>query len=160
LSGKTEKKQLARLAEIFKDAVPVLKGGITRAAKGMGEKGEGAMVDLLGQDIASLKPYLAEILESTGYVEAVIRKLSHRDPAVRSEAAGILSIVETPSAFRGIVLAARDPEKDVRVKVIRALEKLETEEGKAILSDLENDPDKKVRKYTHWALERLRAKAL
>jgi hypothetical protein len=25
---------------------------------------------------------------------------------------------------------------------------------------LENDPDRKVRKYTHWALERLKAKAL
>ena len=101
-----------------------------------------------------------EILESTGYVEAVIRRLSHRDPAVRGQAANILSIVETPSAFRGIVLAARDPDKEVRVQVTKALEKLETEEGKVILNELENDPDKKVRKYTHWALERLRAKAL
>jgi len=160
LAKKTERKQLERLAEIFKDAVPVLKDGITRAAKLMKEKGEEALVELLSQDLASLKPYIAEILESTGYVEAVIRRLSHRDPAVRSEAAGVLSIVETPSAFRGIVLAARDPDKDVRVKVTKALEKLETEEGKAILNELENDPDKKVRKYTYWALERLRAKAL
>ena len=140
--------------------MPVLKDGIAKAAKGMREKGEEAMIALLEEDIASLKPYLAEILESTGYVEAVIRHLAHRDPAVRSEAAKILSIVETPSAFRGIVLAARDPDKEVRVQVIKALEKLETEEGKVILDQLENDPDKKVRKYTHWALERLRAKAL
>ncbi len=160
LSRKTEKKQLERLAEIFKDAVPVLKEGITRAVKLMREKGEEAIVELLEQEIASLKPYLAEILESTGYVEAVIRKLSHRIPEVRSQAAGILSILETPSAFRGIVLAARDPDRDVRVKVTKALEKLETEEGKVILNELENDPDKKVRKYTYWALERLRAKAL
>jgi HEAT repeat protein len=160
LSRKTDKKQLERLAEIFKDAVPVLRDGITKAAKGMHESGEEAMIALLEQDLASLKPYLAEILESTGYVEAVIRRLSHRDPAVRGEAAGILSIVETPSAFRGIVLAARDPDKEVRVQVTKALEKLETEEGKVILNELENDPDKKVRKYTHWALERLRAKAL
>ena len=160
LSRKTERKQLERIAEIFKDAVPVLRDGITRAAKEMREEGEEAMISLLEQDIASLKPYLAEILESTGYVEAVIRQLSHRDPKVRSQAAGILSIVETRSAFRGIVLAARDPDQEVRVQVTKALEKLETDEGKVILDELENDPDKKVRKYTHWALERLRAKAL
>ncbi len=28
------------------------------------------------------------------------------------------------------------------------------------LSYLESDPDRRVRKYTHWALERLRAKSL
>ncbi|MBN1687349.1 MAG: HEAT repeat domain-containing protein [Spirochaetales bacterium] len=160
LARKTGRRQLERLAEIFKDAVPLLREGITRAAKGMREKGEQAMVALLEEDISSLKPYLAEILESTGYVESVIRRLTHRDPAVRGDAATVLSIMETPSAFRGIVLAARDPDKEVRVKVIKALEKLETEEGKMILNELENDPDKKVRKYTHWALERLRAKAL
>ena len=160
LSRKIERRQLERLAEIFKDAVPVLREGITKAAKGMREKGEAAMIALLEQDIASLKPYLAEILESTGYVEEVIRHLSHRNPKVRGEAASILSIVETRSAFRGIVLAARDPDQEVRVQVTKALEKLETDEGKVILDELENDPDKKVRKYTHWALERLRAKAL
>ena len=160
LSGKTADRQLERLAEAFKDAVPVLRDGITAAAQGMKEKGEAAMVALLSQDISALKPYLAEILESTGYVEATIRRLSHRTPATRRAAAEILSIIGTPSAFRGIVMAARDPDREVRIQIIKALEKLETEEGKTILRQLESDPDKKVRKYTHWALERLRAKAL
>jgi HEAT repeat protein len=160
LGRKTEPRQLERLAEIFGSAVPVLKDGITLAAVRMKEKGEEAMVALLEQDVRSLKPHLAAILESTGYVEATIRVLSHRSPLARQEAARILTLVETPASYRGIVLAARDPDKEVRVQIIKALEKLETEGGEAILAELENDPDRKVRKYTHWALERLKAKAL
>ena len=57
-------------------------------------------------------------------------------------------------------MASRDPDREVRINVVRALEKLETKEGKQILKALEEDPDGKIRKYTHWALERLRAKEL
>ena len=160
LSKKTERRLLTRIVEQFKDAVPALKQGISDAAILMGEAGETTMVDLLREGIATLKPYLAEILEATGYLESQIRKLSHRDPAIRRTAAEILSLVETKSAFRGIVLAARDPDEEVRVSVTKALEKLATDEGKSILEDLQNDPDRRVRKYTAWALERLRAKSL
>jgi HEAT repeat protein len=59
-----------------------------------------------------------------------------------------------------MVLAARDPDEEVRIQVIKALEKLETKEGRNILTALEGDPDRRIRKYTHWALERLKAKAL
>ena len=68
--------------------------------------------------------------------------------------------IGTRAAFRGIVLAARDPDEDVRVEVTKALEYLNTPEGAEILSDLENDPDKRVRKYTLWALERIKARNL
>ena len=112
------------------------------------------------EDIPSLRSYIGEILEKTGHIESKIRKLSHRDTNRRREAAEFLSLIGTRSAFRGIVLAARDPDEEVRVRVIKALEKLETEEGNEILQALENDPDRRVRKYTLWALERLRAKAL
>jgi hypothetical protein len=57
-------------------------------------------------------------------------------------------------------MAARDPDADVRVAVTRALERLATKEGKEILKALENDPERRIRNYTHWAMERLRAKAL
>ena len=133
---------------------------ITRIFIMMEEKGEKMLTDLLREDIKSLNPYIAEILDATGYVESIIRSLSHRDPAIRRDSADTLSRIGTKSAFRGIVLAARDPDEEVRVKVTRALEKLETKEGKKILDELEKDPDRKVRKYTHWALERLRSKSL
>ena len=68
--------------------------------------------------------------------------------------------VGSRSAFRGIVLAARDPDEQVRVQVIKALEKLATAEGKELLEDLQNDPDRKVRTYTAWAMERLEAKSI
>jgi HEAT repeat protein len=58
------------------------------------------------------------------------------------------------------VLAARDPDNEVRIKVTRALESLATPAGDSILKSLENDPDRKVRRYTHWAMERLKSKKL
>ncbi len=160
LAARPTSAAIARLVGAFKDGEPDLRDSIARVFTLMGEKGEDAIRELLDQDIASLRPYLAEILDTTGYVESRIRLLNNRNPRVRREAAELLSHVANNAAYRGIVLAARDPDSEVRVKVTRALEKLATEEGKELLTALENDPDRKVRKYTHWALERLRAKEL
>ncbi len=153
-------RKIARLVENFKDASPALRERIAEVFVTMREQGEPAVHELLGEDIASLEPYIGEILDSTGYVEDRIRRLSHRDPHERREAAEFLSLLGTAPAFRGLVLAARDPDEQVRVQVVKALEKLETKEGKEILASLNEDPDPRVRKYTQWALERLRAKAL
>jgi len=160
LSGKIDPGSIKRLVEHFKDAEPVLRDRITSVFRMMGESGEAAIGEVLEDDIASLRPYLAEILETTGYVESRIRLLSHRDPRIRREAARFLSRVATEAAFRGIVLAARDPDTEVRVQVTKALERLATDDGKEILQALEADPDRRIRKYTHWALERLEAKSL
>jgi HEAT repeat protein len=160
LAHKVDKKSLAHLIERFKDASASLRESISSAFRAMGERAEPAIVELMKEDIPSLRPFIGEILERTGHIEAQIRKLSHRDPSVRRAAAEFLSLVGTQSAFRGIVLAARDPDEEVRIRVIKALERLETPEGHEILQALEQDPDRRVRKYTLWALERLKAKAL
>ncbi|UCF99328.1 MAG: HEAT repeat domain-containing protein [Spirochaetaceae bacterium] len=160
LGHKLDKKSMTHLIDRFKDASPSLRQSISSAFRAMKDKGEPAIVELMREDIPSLRPFIGEILERTGHIEAQIRKLAHRDPLVRRGAAEFLSLVGTQSAFRGIVLAARDPDEDVRVRVIKALEHLETAEGHEILQALEQDPDRRVRKYTLWALERLRAKAL
>ncbi len=160
ISRMRDKKALQALVEQFKDGSPQLRDDISRAVQLMGPQGEALMVNLLKEDIPSLHHYIAEVLESSGYVETNIRKLKHRDPKVRKEAADFLSSVRTRAAFRGIVLAARDPDTEVRVSVTKALEALNTEEGKDILKELEQDPDKKVRKYTLWALERIKTKGL
>lgn len=155
LGEKTDRKSLTHIIELFKDAAPELRESLVNVFIHMSEEAEAAVLDLLKTDVASLRPYLAEILETTGYVEKTIRKLSHRDVKVRKEAALWLSLLETRSAFRGIVLAARDPDQDVRVLVVKALEKLNTPEGRAILDSLKEDPDRRIRKYTLWAMERL-----
>ena len=144
----------------MKDASPILRDKIMNVFKLMGESGEEALKKLLSEDIASLKEPITEILETTGYVEHVIRKLSHRDPRIRKSAAEFLSMMGTKSAFRGIVLAARDPDQDVRVQVTRALEKLNSKSGEDILESLKSDPDKRVRKFTMWALARTKAKSI
>jgi HEAT repeat protein len=160
LTGKTTMPELTYLIEKMKDAGPKLRDILSEVFTRIGEDGEDAMESLLREDIASLRSYLNEILENTGYVENVIRKLNHRDPAIRRQAAHTLSLVGTKAAFRGIVLAARDPDEDVRVNVTKALETLNTDTGKEILEELQNDPEKRIRKYTLWALQRMEAKAL
>jgi HEAT repeat protein len=160
LSSLTHKKALIRLVEQMKDAEPTLREKISSVFKKMGEGSEKAIRELLAEDIPSLHEYLTGILDSTGYTESIIRKLSHRDPIIRRDAADFLSQVGTKAAFRGIVLAARDPDHEVRVKVTKALEILASKEGKEILEDLKNDPERRVRKFTLWAMERIRAKEL
>ncbi len=153
-------KTVKRIIENMKDGSPVLREKIVKVFKAMGASGETALVKLLKEDIASLTDTITSILEETGYVEHIVRKLSHRDPKIRRSAAEFLSMIGTESAFRGIVLAARDPDQDVRVEVTRALEKLNSDSGKEILEALKNDPDKRVRKFTMWALARVKSKAI
>ena len=160
LARKTDSRRLGHLIDKFKDADTVLREKLTLAFRRMGIAGQDALLGLLREEIGSLRPHVAQILDELGFVEATIRKLAHRDPAVRRDAAEKLSLVGTNAAFRGIVEAARDPDQDVRVQVVRALERLETEEGADILNSLQVDPERRVRKYTRWALERLKAKAL
>ena len=158
LALKHDIKGLTRMVEIFKDAEPKIREKMSEAFKRMRIHGEPALIDLIQEDIPSLLPLVFEILEETGWVESIIRKLADKSPAERREAASLLARIGTRAAFRGIVLAARDPDEDVRVEVTRALEHLNSPEGTEILHDLENDPDKRVRKYTLWALERIKAR--
>ena len=158
LTGKTSKQEIRILIELFKDAAPQLREYISDAFKAMGEDSEAPVSELLREDISSLRETLADILLKTGFIEATVAKLRHRRPEIRKNAASILAMIRTKEAFKGMVLAARDPDSEVRVEVLKALEKLNTAEGKPILEDLSNDPDRRVRKYTLWAMERIKAK--
>jgi HEAT repeat protein len=52
-------------------------------------------------------------------------------------------------------MAAKDPDQEVRVAVVKALEKLKNSQSQEMLEQLKADPDNRIRKYTYWALERL-----
>ncbi|MFW5711988.1 MAG: HEAT repeat domain-containing protein [Spirochaetota bacterium] len=158
LADKNSSKELARLVSHMKDAEHELRDKLVQAFSRMGYDSEAVMVELLREDIASLRPYITSVLEETGFIDHTIRKLSHRDPQVRRDAAELLSLIGTVAAFRGIVLASRDPDEQVRVRVTKALERLNTKEGNEILDQLKEDPDPKIRKYTLWALERIKVK--
>jgi len=158
LSRKVEVKELSRLVSHMKDAEHEVRDKLVQAFIRMGYDSEAVMVELLREDIASLRPYITSVLEETGFIDHTIRRLSHRDPQIRRDAAELLSLIGTIAAFRGIVLAARDPDEQVRVRVTKALERLNTKEGNEILQQLKEDPDPKIRKYTLWALERIKVK--
>lgn len=160
LARKSDPPLLSHLVDRCREADPQLRQKLTTAFRRMGAAGQNSLLALLHEEIGSLRPHVAQILEELGVVDSMIRRLSHRDPAIRRAAAEQLSLVGTNAAFRGIVQAARDPDQDVRVQVVRALERLETEAGADILRSLRADPERRVRKYTEWALERLKTKAL
>ncbi|MCL2066772.1 MAG: HEAT repeat domain-containing protein [Treponema sp.] len=155
LAMRTTKRDITQLIEIFKDAEPQLREKIIPVFKAQGRKAEPQILEILKDEVASFKPFLVKILEETGYVDEAKRRLLNRDIEVRREAALLLSLMDTLPAFRGLVLAAKDPDQEVRVCVVKALEKLKTSHGRDILEKLKDDPDSRIRKYTHWALERL-----
>ncbi|MBN2322967.1 MAG: HEAT repeat domain-containing protein [Spirochaetes bacterium] len=154
------KANITVILERMKDASDKQKEKISRVLSRMGLSAKPALVELLESEFMSLKTHAGMVLDSVGGTDEEIIKLKHRDPAVRREAARTLSLIGTVKAFRGLIMASRDPDREVRVNVVKALEKLETKEGKQILKTLEQDPDLKIRKYTHWAMERLKAKEL
>jgi HEAT repeat protein len=155
LAQRTVKRDIIQLLEIFKDAEPQLREKLIPVFKAQGRKAEPFILEILKDEIASLKPYLVSILEETGYVDELKRRLSNRNAPIRREAALMLSLLDTLPAFRGLVLAAKDPDQEVRVCVVKALERLNNAQSRDILETLKKDPDNHIRKYTHWALERL-----
>lgn len=160
LSRMADKKSLTAMVEQFKDGDPQLRDDLSKVFKIMGRTGEDLMTELLKEDIPSLHKYIIQVLDHTGFIESHIRLIKNRDPRVRRRSAAFLASVKTTAAFRGMVLAARDPNRDVRIEVVKALESLSTPEGEEILKELEQDPDRKVRKYTLWAMERVKSKSL
>jgi len=160
LSMRTSKRDITQLIEIFKNAEPQLREKLIPVFKGQGRKAEPAILEILKDEVASFKPYLVKILEETGYVDEAKRQLSNRNVEVRREAAALLSLLDTLPAFRGLVMAAKDPDQEVRVCVVKALEKLKSSQSHDILDKLKEDPDSRVRKYTYWALERLDSLAM
>ncbi|MCL2599646.1 MAG: HEAT repeat domain-containing protein, partial [Treponema sp.] len=163
LAMRTSRKDINTLLETFKDAEPQLREKLIPVFKAQGKDAEPRILEILKDEVASLKPYLVKILEESGYIDRLKRQLSHRNVEIRREAALQLSLMDTLAAFRGLVMAAKDPDQDVRVCVVKALEKLGSDQspqvsgGLEILEKLKEDPDNRIRKYTFWALERLDA---
>jgi HEAT repeat protein len=155
LAKRISKRDITQLVELFRDAEPQLREKLIPVFKAQGKEAEPWILEILSDEIASLKPYLVKILEETGYVNDAKKRLSHRDVEVRREAANLLSLMDTLPAFRGLILAAKDPDQEVRVCVVKALEKVKSSHSRDILEKLQDDPDNRIRKYTRWALERL-----
>ncbi len=157
LGQKTSEEEIRALIVRLKDSDEQMREQIMRGFVAMGEAAEAPLLELLKEDIASLRPYITGVLEETGCIDVHVRRLSHKHPAERLASAETLAQIGTAAAYRGIVVASRDPDPDVRVLVTKALERLAGKDGKDILEQLQQDPDRRIRKYTLWALERIKA---
>lgn len=160
LSEKRDRQSISRLLSHVKKADPQSKKLLVEIVRSMGGSGESVLEAFLFDHSNPLRSVAIDVLESIGSVDSQIRHLTNRDPSVRRDAASFLFQVGTTHAYRGLVQAARDPDEEVRTFVVKALDALNSDKGKAILEELKNDPVKKVRTYTNWALERYKAKRL
>ncbi len=160
LSMKTCSRSLIRLAKYFQHSNSVLKNKLIEVFRAMGKDCERELTPLLREITPNLKPFLVNVLTSIGYVETLIHRFRNRSPAIRREAAELLSIIGTESAYRGIILAVRDPDTEVRIHAVKALEALANQDSELILKFLKYDPDKKVRQYTQWAMKRMEANSI
>ncbi len=151
---------ISRLLEHIQKAEAESRSQLIAAVRSMGDSAESVLESFLFESAHPLRPIAVQVLESIGSIDAQIRHLTNRDPSVRREAAAFLFNAGTLNAYRGLVQAARDPDEEVRAYVIRALDALNSDRGRKILEQLKNDPQKKIRTYTNWALERHQARRL
>ncbi|MDA3941442.1 MAG: HEAT repeat domain-containing protein, partial [Spirochaetia bacterium] len=160
LSKKNKKDDLINIFNFMDKTTPVVQQNIIKSLKLMGKKAETIVETLLFNDNKILHKLAVKILEDSGIVDLRIRELTHRNPEIRRHAAKFLLKTGTLKAFRGIILAAKDPDMEVRIQVIKALDHMNSTDGIIVLEELKNDPARRVRNYTLWALERYEAKKL
>lgn len=160
LRKKRGHKMITRLLEHIQKSEAESRSQLIAAVRSMGESAESVLETFLFEAAHPLRSIAVQVLESIGSIDAQIRHLTNRDPSVRREAAAFLFNAGTLNAYRGLVLAARDPDEEVRGYVIRALDALDSDRGRKILTQLQSDPQRKIRTYTNWALERHQARRL
>ncbi|MFO7731263.1 MAG: HEAT repeat domain-containing protein [Spirochaetia bacterium] len=160
LREKHSHKMISRVLEHIQTAESDTRSRLLSALRSMGDSAESVLETYLFESTHPLRSIAVEVLESIGAVDAQIRHLTNRDPSVRREAAAFLFHAGSLSAYRGLVQAARDPDEEVRAYVVRALDALDSDRGRTILEELKKDPQKKIRTYTNWALERHQARRL
>jgi HEAT repeat protein len=128
LASRKSKADIKHLAGIFRDADTAFREKLIPVFREIGRESEGEIIALLHEESGPLRPFLSRILEETGCVESAIRRLSHRKTGIRREAAAFLSLLDTPAAYRGLLLAAKDPDRELRTLVAAALEKTDNRE--------------------------------
>ena len=160
LSEKNSQEDLIKILNFMEKTSSKVRKNIIKAIRLMGEKAEIIIESLLFNDNKILHKHAVSILDDSGIIDLRIRQLAHRDLNTRRKAAEFLMKTGTKKTFRGIILAVKDPDSEVRIQVVKALDHLNSPEGLSILEELKNDPEKRVKKYTLWALERYEAKKL
>ena len=151
---------ISRLLQHIQKSESESRTRLISAVRSMGDSAESVLETYLFESTHPLRPVAIDVLEEIGAIDAQIRHLTNRDPSVRREAAAFLFNAGTLNAYRGLVQAARDPDEEVRAHVVRALDALNSDRGRTILEQLKNDPQRKIRTYTNWALERHQARRL
>ncbi len=160
LSQKTKTAEIKTILKFMNGTTPGIRNKIIKAFRLMGTDTQLYLEKILSADDKATHKNITSILEDSGLVDLRIRQLSHRDPDIRKRAAEFLLKTGTKAAYRGIIMAAKDPDEEIRIMVVKALDILNSPRGLSILEELKNDPEKRVKRYTLWAMERYEAKKL
>ncbi|MDC7220535.1 MAG: HEAT repeat domain-containing protein [Spirochaetales bacterium] len=119
---------------------------------------ESSLSELLKTQSTEARKLIEEILDEGGYLDRLNEELKSPLPSKRVSAVEKLISLEKPLALKTAIMAVGDPEKAVRIAVIRALERLNSSGSALLIQELTDDPDKKVRTFALWAKERLESR--
>ncbi len=158
LKNKGTPEEIRIILEYFKTGTPALRKSLTEYFISASEPlEEQLLLFLRDPDATGLHKTVSHILEETGYVDLCINRLKNRKKETRKLAAEELILINTKKAWRGLVPAVKDINREIRILAIRAMVKLKDQDNEKILEELMADPDRKVQKFTLWALEKIEA---
>ncbi|OQY34709.1 MAG: hypothetical protein B6241_03990 [Spirochaetaceae bacterium 4572_59] len=158
LMHKKKDDEIREIVGFFVEGTSAVRSSLTKLFSRMGDSAESYLLELLrAEKEIALHPSISRILDETAYVDLCISKLKNRKKSIRKQAAEDLILIGTEKAWQGLIIAVKDISREIRIISIRAMEKLRNNDSEKILEGLKNDPDKKVRKYTLWALEKINA---
>ncbi|MBN2626481.1 MAG: HEAT repeat domain-containing protein [Spirochaetales bacterium] len=155
LAGRRDKVYVEGLIRNFVKSDPAFRKELKPIFIALGMAMDEPMAELLRKQSSEARKLIEEILEEGGYTDKLISALRNPDQNERIRAVEQLISLENRETLKAVFLAADDPSGAVRVGMVRALEKLNTEGSSKLLKELCEDPDKKVRTFAFWALERL-----
>jgi len=159
LLNKKNNSEIEQIVHLYETAGSHVKSILNELFKTMGERAEDALMALLERTKnLPVRHNICTILDSTGYVESLIGLLKNSSSTKRMDAAEKLSTIGTLKACRGLLYGVKDINKNIRILTIKALVRIN--QDTEVLSILEKDPDKKVRRHASWAKERIKAVTL
>jgi HEAT repeat protein len=151
---------IENLARFYEESSPPLRKELAPSLIKIGSAMEDDLLSIIGDQSSKAREILVDLLKETGYISRLISQMKSPRVEDRIRVVEMLVYLNDRESLKAAVLAAGDPADRVRIAVIRALEKIDTAGGTNVLNELKNDPDKKVRHYAQWALERLKAKSI
>lgn len=154
LPGRADGFVLQRVIDYYRISAPPLRKRMKPVILAFGQDMDDPLRDLITSLEGKGRDILSRLLIESGYVSRLALRLNSTDRDRRIRAVEILIALGTREALKTALMAVNDPLEEVRIAVVRALERMDTPRTFALLDELAEDGNGKVRRYAQWARER------